>query len=79
MLERSYGMMIDKQYSLIRDYAALSDTKQKICGTCGNFATREIVFLVSDISVVERYCETCSVAVVKENKKGSNRSQQRLS
>jgi hypothetical protein len=40
------------------------------CGTYGNFATRETVFLVSDISVVERYCETCSVAVVKENKKG---------
>jgi hypothetical protein len=63
-------MMTDKQYSLIRDYDNHSSAKQRICVTCGNLATREILFLVSDVSVVERYCETCSVGVVKENKKG---------
>jgi hypothetical protein len=64
-------MMTEKQFSLIRDYLNPSDAKhQKICGNCGSFATREILFVAAgDISVLERYCETCSRAVVKESKK----------
>jgi ribosomal protein S27AE len=63
--------MLDKQYSSVRDYVAGPNLKQqKICSNCGSFATKEVVFLVQgDISVVERYCVTCSQAVVKESKK----------
>lgn len=63
-------MMSDKQYSLVRDYAAGPYPKQKNCGNCGSLATREVLFLVQgNISVVERYCGACSEAVVKEGKK----------
>jgi hypothetical protein len=64
-------MMADKRYSSIRDYASGSNLKQqKTCAICGSFATKEVLFLVEgNISVVERYCETCSNAVVKESKK----------
>jgi len=63
--------MTDKQYSLIRDYTSPSNAKyEKTCGNCGSFATREILFLAEgDVSVVERYCGKCSLAVVKESKK----------
>ena len=44
----------------------------KICGNCGGFATKEAVFLVqSNTPAVERYCEPCSQAVVKESKKNT--------
>ena len=71
LLERPYEMMTDKQFSLIRDYTNPLDAKRrKICGECGGFATREILFVAQgDVSVLERYCETCSRAVVKESKK----------
>jgi len=64
-------MMSDKQFSLVRDYVADSNLKQqKICGNCGGFAAKEVLFLVQgDISIVERYCATCSQEVVKESKK----------
>lgn len=63
--------MSDKQYSLVRDYVAGSNLKQQeICGNCGGFASKEVLFLVQgDISVIERYCATCSQEVVKESKK----------
>ena len=62
--------MSEKQYSSVRDYAAETTLKQKICGISGSFATKEILFDVQgNISVVERYCEKCSQDVVKENKK----------
>jgi hypothetical protein len=64
-------MMTGKQYSSIRDYAFSPNLRQqKICGNYGNFATKEILFVVEgEVSVVERYCETCSQPVVKESKK----------
>jgi hypothetical protein len=66
--------MSDKQYFLVRDYVAGSDLKQqKICGICGDFASKEVLFLVQgDMSVIERYCATCSQAVVKESKKNTH-------
>jgi hypothetical protein len=53
-----------------RDYDNHSKAEQLSFMTCGNFATREILFLVSDVSVVERYLRACSAAEVKQNKKG---------
>jgi hypothetical protein len=63
--------MVDKLYSLVRDYAAGPNPKQqKNCSNCGSLATKEVLFIVQgDISVLERYCEACSQAVVKEGKK----------
>jgi len=62
--------MSDKQYSSVRDCAPGTSLKQKICGNCGSFATKEILFNVhGNISVVERYCEKCSHDVVKESRK----------
>ncbi|HXV45332.1 MAG TPA: hypothetical protein VD736_01525 [Nitrososphaera sp.] len=63
--------MVDKLYSLVRDYVSGPNPKQqKACGNCGSLATKEVLFIVQcDISVLERYCEACSQAVVKEGKK----------
>jgi MinD superfamily P-loop ATPase len=62
--------MTDKRYSSVRDYVSGPNLKkQKTCGNCGSFATKEVFFVAEgDISVVERYCEMCSHAVVKESK-----------
>lgn len=64
-------MMTEKQFSLVREYINSPGTKrEKVCGNCGSFATKEILFVAAgDISVLERYCAACSRAVVKESNK----------
>jgi hypothetical protein len=55
--------------NLTGNISPLSKTKK--CRTCGNTATKEVLYDVgNDVSVLERYCDPCA-AVVLEGIKGS--------
>jgi hypothetical protein len=62
--------MTEKQFSLVRDYVNSPDAKhEKVCGNCGSLAIKESLSVATGpISALERYCATCSRAVVKESK-----------
>lgn len=69
MLRNGYVMM-NKRFLSVRSLASKpleSAGKQKMCRNCGQQATKEAIFDVgNDVSVIERYCETCLGVTLKE-------------
>jgi hypothetical protein len=64
--------MMIRQFSSVRDLAGsplTSPGRQKVCRNCGGPATKEALFEVGNgISVVERYCEQCVQAALKDKR-----------
>lgn len=61
--------MMNKQFLLVRNLVKPLGPlgKQKKCRNCDSLATKEALFDVgNDISVVERYCESCVSVLLKD-------------
>jgi hypothetical protein len=50
---------MEKVFSLLRSFVDVSG-KAKFCVSCGNMATREILFDVGGAVLIEKYCDTCA-------------------
>ncbi len=42
---------------------SVTKDKRKYCVTCGTLATQEVLFKVTDATLIERYCDKCVTKV----------------
>jgi hypothetical protein len=50
---------MEKVFSLSRSFVNVKENP-KFCVSCGNMATREILFDVGGAVLIEKYCDTCA-------------------
>jgi hypothetical protein len=52
-------VIMEKVFSLLRPFVNVKENP-KFCVSCGNTATKEILFDVSGAVLIEKYCEICA-------------------
>jgi hypothetical protein len=52
-------VIMEKVFSSSRSFVNVKENP-KFCLSCGNMATKEILFDVGNAALIEKYCETCA-------------------